>query len=86
MSKQVTGFCYIDEKVLRTPAEKAEVMLDCWWWEKDGQILDYYMNGLYYAQANKMKSVMDHMVSTGMKAYAGHTPVMIPIAYYRSKR
>lgn len=81
-----SGPCYIDRALLETPAQGTEVMINCWWWEKDGQILDYHMNGLYYAQANQSKDVIDHMIATGVKLYLGHTPVLIPVAYHRRKR
>ncbi len=82
----MTGPCYVDRKTLETPAEGTEVMINCWWWEKDEKILDYCMGGRYYAQANKMREILELMLENGHKLYAGHTPVLIPVAYYRSKR
>jgi len=74
------------KEALETPSEGSEVMLNYWWWEKDGQILDYVMNGQHCAQANKSKAVMDHMVEHGHKLYANHTPMLIPVAYYPRSR
>lgn len=86
MSAQANGPCYLDRVKLETPAEGTEVMVNCWWWEKDGQILDYRMGNRYYAQANKMREVMQQLIDVGTKLYLDHKPVLIPVAYYRSTR
>lgn len=75
---------YISKTDLTTPKHGREVFTDCWWWEKDGMILDYEIGKHRYPQCNRSERVME--ASRNFKLYQGHEPVFIPVAYYPSTK
>lgn len=71
---------YIPKEELTTPKTGLQAIVNYWWWEKDGMILDWRIGGHCYMQANSSFAVMEQLKDH--KLYAGHTPVQIPVAYY----
>lgn len=73
---------YIDKQELMTPKNNHETIVNHWWWEKDGQILDWIQGRRRIMQCNPNENVMRYMVNSKVNLYLGHVPVLIPVAYY----
>lgn len=76
---------HVSKEELTTPKDGHETVVNHWWWESADGILDHVgPDGHRKMQANRNKNVMEYM--TGKSIYAGHTPVLLPVAYYPIER
>lgn len=78
----MTEFYHIDLEDLVKPRDGFVAVVDHYWWESDDGILDARVGRNRKMQANRDLKVMEYVKDRGVKPYADHVPLLIPVAYY----